>query len=85
MQNGYRGAGADAGNGGTVKHERAINLLAIAANAARSNRAYHESFGTMETAQQQAMIEAEMREAIAVLQKDGKQICEACTKKGTPS
>lgn len=47
---------------------QSIRILELAANGARSNRAYQESYGTKQEAERQRKIEREHREAIGVLQ-----------------
>ena len=67
------------GGGGGVRHQRAIDLLNIAAHAAASNCANQTSFGTETSAAEQKEIETELMHSIRVLRADADRIC-ACKK-----
>lgn len=67
-----------------MRHQRAIDLLSVAAHAAKSNSANQTSFGTDKSAAEQKEIETELNHSIRVLSADGDRVC-ACKKatKGT--
>jgi len=62
-----------------MRHQRAIDLLSIAAHAAKSNSANQTSFGTEKSAAEQTEIETELMHSIRVLRADADRIC-ACKK-----
>ncbi len=67
-----------------MKHERAIRLLSFAAHTAAANRRYAASYGTVDQAQEQALIEGELTAAVNVLFADAKQADADQHSKGTP-
>jgi hypothetical protein len=69
---------------GVVRHQRAIDLLGLAAHIADSNRVHAETYGPPDAAQGHAEALADYRGAIAVLQASAREQleCKKGNKKG---
>lgn len=64
-----------------MRHQRAIDLLGIAAHVARANQVQAQTYGPKEAANSHAETLADYRAAIAVLTADAQRVL-ACRKTG---